>query len=151
MNAVYDILVLFFLTFMSMTDSNRLKVPPVLQTCLLLLCSLRCFIIFPHNAPIHTLSGSAIVTTLLVFRRYAGSPGLADITVLFSLAMGYGGLSALAILIIALSLAIVSVITQSLLLRSTSPCHNAIPLLPVLTLAFVLFMLAVHQWTHCTR
>ena len=144
MYAVYDALVLLFLIFMSIADSRTLRVPPLSQTSLLLLCSLRSLILFPHDALLHALSGFAIAAILLVFRRYAGSPGMADITALFSLAVGYGGLPTLAILTIALFLAIVSVITQSLLLRSTNPCHNAVPLLPVLTLAFVLFLLAVH-------
>lgn len=144
MHAVYDALVLLFLIFMSISDSRTLRVPPMSQTSLLLLCSLRSLILFPHDAILHALSGFAVAAFLLVFRRYAGSPGMADIAALFSLAVGYGGLPALFILATALTLAIVSVVTQSLLLRSTSPCHNAVPLLPVLTLAFVLFLLAVH-------
>lgn len=141
MSAVYDALVLLFLVCMSIADSRTLRVPSMLQTCLLLSCSLRSLILFPHDAHLHALSGSAIAAIFLAFRRYAGSPGLADIVVLFSLAVGYGGLPALFILATALPLAIVSVVTQSILLRSRSPCRNAIPLLPVLTLALVLSLL----------
>lgn len=141
MSAVYDALALLLLVCMSIADSHTLRVPPKLQTCLLLSCSLRSLILFPHDAPLHVLSGSAIAAILLAFRRYAGSPGLADITVLFSLAVGYGGLNALFILTVALILAGISIVLQSLLLKSNLPYHNAIPLLPVLTLALALFLL----------
>ena len=142
MKAAFDILILVFLVLIAIVDARSFRIPSKLQATFLLLCSIGTLILLPHDAPLHALSGSAIAAILLAFRRYAGSPGLADITVLFSLAVGYGGLNALFILTVALVLAGISIVLQSLLLKNKLPYHNAIPLGPLLSLAFGIFLLS---------
>lgn len=140
MDFVLHTLILFFLVYIAAMDYCSLRVALNMQTVFLLLCSLLCLEFSTEKAFLHGIAASIITGILLLFHKYTSTPGYADITVLFSLAVGYGGFVTIFIITVTTILTIFFMIFQYFMSRNNSFHFYAIPVIPFLAIAFYIFL-----------